>query len=305
LNSNLRDIPERHRSIQALFEESWKLLKPEEPSALMRLALFQGQIPLDLALEIGVQLPQLASLAEKSLIQHNQENRYHLHALVRRFVLDKLESTGELAAYTERHSLYFAERLANARQASPESPLVIQQLGESYDDYLFALRWAVQQQRLDVLADFIVGLAPYWEANFLIVEAMNWIRLALAMIKDESSQEAQAKIFVYAGVFSRYEPSLPQAQIYLKKGIELAQAVKDSRRLFRGMNMLGHIYALQGEFSNALRIYEDMLEVSYRAEDDYWIARTHNSLGGAALDMDELYAGETASRKSFSSLSPD
>jgi tetratricopeptide (TPR) repeat protein len=53
------------------------------------------------------------------------------------------------------------------------------------------------------------------------------------------------------------------------------------------MNMLGHIYALQGEFSKALRIYEDMLEVSYRAEDDYWIARTHNSLGGAALDMDD------------------
>lgn len=285
LSSNLRDIPERHRSIQTLFEESWKLLKPEEQNTLMRLALFQGQILLDFALELGVQITHLATLVEKSLIQHNQENFYQLHALLRRFILDKLENTGALAQFSERHALYFAERLANARQ--PDNPLVIQKLGESYDDYLFGLRWASQQQNLDLLADFILGLAPYWEANFLIVEAMNWLRLALTMISDESSLAALAKIYIYAGVFSRYEPNLPQAQIYLKKGIELSRLVNDSKRLFRGMNMLGHIYALQGEFSESLKIHKEMLEHCYHAEDDYWIARSHNSLGAAALDMED------------------
>ncbi|MCE7861709.1 MAG: XRE family transcriptional regulator [Chloroflexi bacterium CFX2] len=42
LSSTLRDMPERHRSLRAVFEHSWKRLAKPEQAALSRLTIFQG-----------------------------------------------------------------------------------------------------------------------------------------------------------------------------------------------------------------------------------------------------------------------
>ena len=42
LVSAIHDIPERHRSVWAAFEHSWRLLSPEEQQSLGRLSVFHG-----------------------------------------------------------------------------------------------------------------------------------------------------------------------------------------------------------------------------------------------------------------------
>ncbi|MCO5176848.1 MAG: hypothetical protein M9890_07770 [Thermomicrobiales bacterium] len=42
LAARTRDMPDRHRSLRAVFEHSWRLLSEEEQRALMRLVVFQG-----------------------------------------------------------------------------------------------------------------------------------------------------------------------------------------------------------------------------------------------------------------------
>jgi predicted ATPase len=42
LHSSMRDVPERHRSIQAVFDQSWMLLADEERSTLARLSVLRG-----------------------------------------------------------------------------------------------------------------------------------------------------------------------------------------------------------------------------------------------------------------------
>ncbi|MEZ4619989.1 MAG: hypothetical protein R2867_31420 [Caldilineaceae bacterium] len=45
LSSPLRDIPERHRSMDAVLEQSWQLLTATEQQAMRHISVFRGRLP--------------------------------------------------------------------------------------------------------------------------------------------------------------------------------------------------------------------------------------------------------------------
>lgn len=70
LTTSLRNVPDRHRSMRAVFASSWRLLSCEEQRVLAALSVFRGGFTRAAAAEIaGATLPVLASLEHKSLIQ--------------------------------------------------------------------------------------------------------------------------------------------------------------------------------------------------------------------------------------------
>ena len=80
----------RHASIEAVFDQSWRLLSAREQQALARLSLFRGGFTADAARAVaGVALPVLAALADKSLLQKEGE-RLHLHPLVQQLAASRL-----------------------------------------------------------------------------------------------------------------------------------------------------------------------------------------------------------------------
>jgi predicted ATPase len=92
-----RTMAPRHRSMRAVFDHSWKLLQPEERTALARLAIFRGGFERDAAQAVaGLNLPMLAALVDKSLVRSiatdaaPRTNRYDLHELLRQYLTDKL-----------------------------------------------------------------------------------------------------------------------------------------------------------------------------------------------------------------------
>jgi predicted ATPase len=70
LATGLRNVPERHRSLRALFEQSWRLLSPAEQQMLQRVSLFRGGWLLDEAVAMAeATLPLLAALVDQSLVR--------------------------------------------------------------------------------------------------------------------------------------------------------------------------------------------------------------------------------------------
>ncbi len=68
LAPRLRDLPERHRSIRAVFAHSWRLLSPEEQEVFCALSLFRGGFLIEAAEEVAKATPMLlAALIDKSL----------------------------------------------------------------------------------------------------------------------------------------------------------------------------------------------------------------------------------------------
>ncbi len=70
LEQHLHGLPERQRSLRAVFEASWNLLTPQEQQVFQALSVFQGSFTRQAAQQVsGASLPDLARLVGKSLLQ--------------------------------------------------------------------------------------------------------------------------------------------------------------------------------------------------------------------------------------------
>ena len=94
--SVFRNLPERQRSLRAVFQSSWDLLTSEERQALARSSLFEGGFTLLAAERVtGCNARTMASLVSKSLLRLRSDGRYEMHSLLRAFageLLDEVES---------------------------------------------------------------------------------------------------------------------------------------------------------------------------------------------------------------------
>lgn len=114
LTTNLRNVPERHRSMRAAFDHSWKLLSEEEQQVFRRLSVFHGGFTREAAEQVaGARLPVLAALVDKSLIQLDAAGRYDLHDLMRQYAEEKLrEIPEERERILDQHCQYYTQLVA-------------------------------------------------------------------------------------------------------------------------------------------------------------------------------------------------
>jgi DNA-binding SARP family transcriptional activator/predicted ATPase len=86
LGTELANVPEKHNSMRAIFDQSWDLLLPAEKQVLARLSNFGGVFSRDAAeREAGASLATLSGLVNKSLIHRVGAGQFKLHNLVRRY----------------------------------------------------------------------------------------------------------------------------------------------------------------------------------------------------------------------------
>ena len=89
LETEMRDVPERHRSIRAVFEYSWHLLGDSERDIFTYLSVFRGGFTRDAAIAVtGIGLRALTTLVNKSLISRDSDGRYHIHVLIREYAME-------------------------------------------------------------------------------------------------------------------------------------------------------------------------------------------------------------------------
>jgi predicted ATPase/DNA-binding SARP family transcriptional activator len=122
-----QDVPERQRSLRAVFNGSWNYLAPREREVLKRLTLFQGSFSQEAALAVaGASLRLLLTLANRSWLIHDVQGRYHIHALLRHYASDKLHEDPTAWRLTlEAHTSYYTslvtklgEQMQGSRQQS-------------------------------------------------------------------------------------------------------------------------------------------------------------------------------------------
>ena len=112
LETDLRDVPERQRSLRATFEYSWNMLSPEEREAYVRLSVFRGGFERDAAEKVAnASLRLLTNLANKSLLQRDPNGRYYVHVMLRQYAEIKADAQVMADAYMQ-HGMYYGKWMA-------------------------------------------------------------------------------------------------------------------------------------------------------------------------------------------------
>ena len=112
LETEMRDVSPRQRSIRAVFESSWNCLSAEEQSVFMKLSVFRGGCTGAAAQAITGAHPRiLQALVNKALLSRTQSDRYELHELLRQYGEDRLTQSASAQEAYNVHSAYYCQCL--------------------------------------------------------------------------------------------------------------------------------------------------------------------------------------------------
>lgn len=167
LTVDWQDVPERQRSMRAVFTWSWQLLTVAEQRTLCRIAIFRGGFTREAAQHIaGASLPALMSLMRKSLLQRAEvgtgDERFQMHELLRQFAAEQLTDTAELAAMAARHSHFYLTFVASrAQRLARREPLQASaEIQAEIDNIRQAWTWAAQHGAITALDQAAYG---WWQ----------------------------------------------------------------------------------------------------------------------------------------------
>ena len=111
LASSQKNMPARHRSIRAVFEQSWERLPQDSRDCFKRLSVFRGGFSRRAAFEAaGADYRGLASLIDKSLLQRTTSDRFELHEVLRQYAEERLKREPQEAVQVRhRHARYYLQ----------------------------------------------------------------------------------------------------------------------------------------------------------------------------------------------------
>ncbi|MBK8019832.1 MAG: hypothetical protein IPK19_00070 [Chloroflexi bacterium] len=165
LVARANNVPDRHRSIQVVFDHSWRLLTENERAILQCFVVFQGGCTREAAAQVaGATLPLLAGLVDKSLLRHAPDTgRYDMHELLRQYAAEYLNQTPEVReTVLDRHYNYYIEFL---HQLKTTVHLMNQsEVVRDIDNLRMAWKRAIQQRNPAALERAAPSL--YWLYHF-------------------------------------------------------------------------------------------------------------------------------------------
>ena len=289
LKTSARGLPERHRSMRATIEHSWKLLNLEEQKALRHLSIFRGGFNRQAAGAVAdTSLSDLESLVSKSLVRRTESGRYDMHELIHQYAIEQLQrDASEHAEIQTRHSRYFAN-LLNERGPSlkgAERPLVVSELISELANLRQAWHWASAQQQAKDLSQSADTLFWLYESRSNCREGVPLYRQAiqglqvlpkkLAASDKWAQQLALGQALSYEGFFLFRQGQQPQGREALKSASAILEKIpeKSAREVQMALSnaivFLGTVTSVMGDFEEGDRLLQQGLTMKQKLEDSW------------------------------------
>lgn len=280
-----RTVPERHRSLRAVFDHSWRLLADTEQTALAKLSVFHGTFDREAAEAVGgAPLSMLASLADKSLLQADGTGRYALHELLRHYAADRLAEQAIAADHREQAIDYLiraadrASRAAAQRQAAGF-------LGQ-------AIAIAEEAGRSDLLGELHHKRGQALMQVSLWVEARPDLVAALAATRPLQLDE-QVQLRLELGEVDFYLHDLASMRRHADEALAQAEAAERGDLVGAVMVKLGFVETNDGHLQEALGLYERALARGGDAHAAlgrtlYWLGRSPEAVAPLRLAVEAM-----------------
>jgi predicted ATPase/DNA-binding CsgD family transcriptional regulator len=265
LTSPLRNVDDRHRSMQAVFAHSWALLTPAEQAVFQQLAVFRGGFRREAAAAAaGASLAQLTALVDKSLLRWEANGRYQVHELLRQFAEEQLRRSDEEATQAcRRHADYYLDFLyrrhdamlgGRQREAADEIAAELENIRAAWD-------WAARRAMAEALGRATEPLAMFCHIKSRYLDGARMFAAALTRLEgdDARRQPVIALLLVELGWIN----------IRLGQFEEAARRLNASQAIYRRLDLpplpgqatdprlgLSALASIRGDYDQAERLAE-------------------------------------------------
>lgn len=243
LISRQRSCPDsRHRTLRAAIDWSHDLLTPPEQVMLRRLSVFTNGFSLATAetvcagdgIERNQVLELLSTLVTKSLVVaqtlQRGEARYSLLETIRQYAQEKLTTSGELPAISDRHLQCFlqlteatAEKLTGQFQR-----LWLNCLEGEYDNIRAALTWSLESSRIEAGLRIAIAIYQFWTIRDYVEEGLVWMERLLARADESVSPVVRANALAYAAFLAGFRGNTSTQIKYGHAALIMAEAAGEA-----------------------------------------------------------------------------
>jgi predicted ATPase/DNA-binding SARP family transcriptional activator/Tfp pilus assembly protein PilF len=299
LETTLRNVPSRHRSLRATFEHSWALLSEPERAALCGLSLFPGCFEGKAAEFVtGASCQTLAALLDKSLLRRDGPGCYEMHSLIQQFAQEALrtdpaERQGAEDRFCDYYSRFLLDReawLRGSRQAE-----ALTGIAAGMDSARLMWRLASTCGDVEALGRALTSLGMFYAIRCWNQEGVHAFGQAAGGL-DAASQAGRRRgdgsgqqdvvrggLLAWQGYFAHQLGRHRDAQALLESSLALLRRHPSPRETAFSLCTLGQIHCQgQSNYQEAERCFAESL-VLYEAEGDrYGRAQSLDGLGDIA-----------------------
>ena len=295
LQTQMRDVPERHRSMRAIFDHSWQTLSRDEQQALRRLSVFHGGFQRQAAEQVtGASLPILSSLITRFLLRRMADGRYDMHEITQQYAALRLaEDPDEMRSMQERHSLYYLrlleEKDAQLRGRDQQSTLA--DLTREIDNIRAAWDWSVSNQSFLHLHRvsftlcymfalhnwFAEGESTFWKTSQAIEKVMRQTGQ-----NDALQETVLYAMLAHCGYFRLRLGRAEEARSVLVPSAAFLRTSTEPSAAIYSLWYLGFAYLQLGRFVEAKQSLLESQRLSQKHHEDWFQALAAEFLGGLA-----------------------
>lgn len=254
LRPDLRNLPKRHASLRAAFEHSWELLPIEQQNQLARLSVFPASFSPQAAFAVSEAPPQsLFALVEKSLLRHDSDGRYNLHASVRAFARDKLAGVEPQHRLVEFFADFSEEQSRHLNGQDAGEALL--RLQSEHANLRAAWGWAagdVSQSHLTT--SLLRGLGPLYRLRGPMSEGAETLTETASRLEVDTSSPPSllAELFLELASLYAAMTEFKTAVLNAEKAVQFSCQTGQDVLQARAFLGLAQALAQQGEFDQAL-----------------------------------------------------
>jgi len=302
LATSTRDVPERHRSLRAAIDQSWRLLTDEQRSAFSRLSVFRGSFDRSAAVAVtGADLRLLSQLVAKSLLRRPDFGRFELHELLRQYAREQLAaSPADETDARDRHARHYSAMLLERQAAlmGPDVTAARDELRGELDNLRAAVEWIlVEDGESTALAALEAFYTFLWMHSwFEGAETLERLARTAGFDSDDPGSAsavalAAAACRIAIGARLGHDPAAEELAL---RCVPILRARNLERDVARCLCALGIGAVYRDVFPEAVAFLEEGIEITRTTGDTLTEAGALMDLGFARLLMDDLDAAGDA-----------
>lgn len=307
-----RDLPDRHQTLRATIDWSYRLLDVGTQLLFERLAVFADGWTLEAAEQVCADVGDLTvtvldglhDLLDKHLLTHtlgaDGDMRFAMLQTIHEFAWERLAARGTATTTQQAHAAYYCDLAEHAAQKlhGPRQRASLDQLDDAYANILAAIDWAATRD--DTLGLRLTGaLRSFWimrghlrEGRRLTERALQAADQAAPSAPDQPASAFRAAATGAAGELAFMQGDYAAARAYLHESTTLWQRLGREREYALTLLLLGSARELGGDRAGARSAHGESAAILERLGDREGLIVLHY---GRARD--ELYRGDAAAAR--------
>ncbi len=312
LETQERGIPDRQRSMRAVFDYSWNLLTPAEQAVFMKASVFRGGFTREAAqAATGASLHDLMGLVDKSMLQRQPNGRYGIHELLRQYAADKLaQSPGDEQAARDLHSGVYAAFLHEREPLlhGKDQRIALSEIEAEIDNVQVGWQWALDHFEIARLADYLESMGElygtrgwYQNGAKLFAEAEQSLTSMPESADDPTAQLLAGRLLWWQGVFREEFDTEENARRCLEAGAAAFRKLGAERELGYALSEYAALIA-NGATETAEAACQEALGIFRKLGDQRGTALALRSWAEVAFQRGELPLTKQRSQESVDIL---